>query len=360
MEAIVQNTASVASENNAFRSNIELQQNRYKILGSARDQRVRDGIYLSQNATKYTKDPEAYYPYVNPNKDTTPVVDQVKVDNPPIYQLDKKAYYNPTGEFRVIPSPYVGKTVPVNLGELQNTFPTEKNLQGLKTQLQAINMKENLDLNTVVEKGIYIPDPHAYYDPSVEDTSRVINDLKGKVAVMESDLNNNLRNNLNVDVGTVSVHQEVQNAFNKENEIKANLEKINYYTPVINNNGRSVELPVGYPIGEVVAVKQDKVMGAKEDVDVIEHKLEEAEEVQPEKKKDRNTVVEDNVTADSMSSVKTNTNKNVNLRKVGEERGKLLSTNKIQPSLSLSRVNTEVKTSEANKKFIENKNSSKK
>lgn len=355
MEAIVQNTASVASENNVYRSSIELQQNRYKILGSARDQRVRDGIYLNQNSlTKYAKDPEAYYPYADPNKDRTPVVEQVKFDNPPVYDKDKKAYYNPTGEFRVIPTPYVGKTVPVALGELQNSFPTEKNLQGLKSQLQAINMRENLDLNAIVQKGIYFPDPHAYYDPSLEDTSRAINDLKGKVATMESDLNNNLRNSLNVDVGTISVHQQVQNAFNKENEIKNNLEKINYYTPVVESNGRSIELPVGSPVAVVAVPKPDKVIGGKEDVDVIEHKLEEADEVKVDPaKKPRETVVEANVSADKVESitkskVESNANKgnNANLRK---EKGRVLSTNKVEVAKS------EVKNaSEAKKKMLEN------
>lgn len=360
MEAIVQNTANVASENNVYRSNIELQKNRYKIIGSALDQRVRDGVYLNQNSLqKYAKDPEAYYPYMDPNKDRTPVVEQVKFNNPPVYDKDKKAYYNPTGEFRVIPTPYVGKTVPVNLGELQNSFPTEKNLQGLKTQLQAINMAENLDVNAIVQKGIYFPDPHAYYDPSLEDTSRVIKDLKGKVASMESDLNNNLRNSINVQVGTVSLQQQVQNAFNKENEIKANLEMKNYYTPVVDSNGRSVELPVGTPVAPSVA-KQDKIIGGKEDVDVIEHKFEEAEEIKKDDVKPRKTVVEANVSAEKVSSVTTSNNtnskvaSNTNLRKLKEENGKVLSTNKIEEPKKNAKpiVKTEA-TSEAKKKMLE-------
>jgi hypothetical protein len=332
MEAIVQNTASVASENNAYRSNIELQQNRYKILGSARDQRVRDGIYLNQNSLKkYSKDPEAYYPYVDPNKEKIPIVDQVNFDNPAIYPLDKKAYYNPTGEFRVIPNPYMGKVVNVEMAELQNSFPTEKNLLGLKNQLKAISMRENLDLNAIIQKGIYYPDPRPYYDPSLEDTSRTVKDLQAKVASMESDLNNNLRNNLNVEIGTVTVQQQVQNAFNKENEIKANLEKQNYYTPVVDSNGRTIELPVGSPVAAVAVRNPLKVMGAKEDVDVIEHKFEDAEEVKKDNKAPRknNKVnlngkveAEEVVTGNSQ-----NNNKNSNLRKFN---GKILSNNRVK------------------------------
>lgn len=353
MEAIVQNTANVASENNAFRSNIELQKNRYKIIGSALDQRVRDGVYLNQNSLqKYTKDPEAYYPYVDPNKDRTPVVEQVRVDNPPVYALDKKAYYNPTGEFRVIPTPYIGKTVSVDMGELQNSFPTEKNLQGLRNQLKAISMRENLDINAIIQKGIYYPDPHAYYDPSLEDTSRTIKDLQGKVASMESDLNNNLRNSLNVEIGTITLHQQVQNAYNKENEIKANLEKKNYYTPVVDSNGRTIELPVGTPVAPVVQ-KQDKVVGSKEDVDVIEHKLEEAEEVKKDdvknsRKQEKRTLTSNDkvnlvkpntVEADEVSSSKNkSSSNNTNLRKVKIERGKVLSINRIPVSNTISQI----------------------
>lgn len=275
MSPIVQNTAQVMAENNSLLGDVDRNPGRYTILGSGYDSKhLTDKV----KGDKYARDPEAYYPYVDPNKNTIPQVEQVKMDRPPTHPTEKEAYYNPSAGYKIISPPKVGKEIPVVLNDLQNTFPSEKNLQSLKTQLKAIDVRENLDDSAITQKGIYYSDPKAYYDPTVKDTNETLSQLKNHINSMESSLNNAAKNNIEAKIGTVKGKYQVQNERNYEAEQRVKFSNENYYTPVRNHMGRDIEFPVGTKFNDNQEAKKN---GAPKEepvpVDVIEHTYEEAE-----------------------------------------------------------------------------------
>mmetsp|Transcript_23149 Transcript_23149/g.24087 ORF Transcript_23149/g.24087 Transcript_23149/m.24087 type:complete len:427 (+) Transcript_23149:1-1281(+) len=271
MEAIVQNTAYTAGMNQAYRGEVDKHPDRYQILGSV----YNESNFGKTSKNKYAKDPEAYYPYVDPTKHQTQTMDQTRMDRNPVYELDKKAYYNPTGLFKVVPNKKIGKEIPIVMGDLDTSFPTEKNLDNLKGQLNSIRQQDNMDLNTASMKGIYVKDPHAYYDPTIEDTVNTVKDIHSKIMNMEFSLNNDAGRRIQARIGTEKIHPQIQNQTNRDAEERNRIIGENYYTPLAKENGYTVELPVGNPIGK----KQRKppvVASEKIPAEEIEHHLEEA------------------------------------------------------------------------------------
>lgn len=269
----------MASLNDTWRSNVDLQLGRYNIIGSAKDKQIRNQIY-NVPKDKYARDPEAYYPYVSSeNEQNIAPVEQKKFDRPNVYSLDKKAYYNPTGQVFRGPVPNMGKSTPIVMGEIEDTFPTERNLNKLRMKLKAILTRENLSYNEVFEKGIYSKDSSAYYDTSLEDTVSEINDLKQKIIVMEKQLNENLRNDLKAEIKTEKVAQVVQNQINHDAEIKSKVMRENYVTPIDTINGNTTELNVGSKVNTSKPKGGLVVVTGKEEVDTIVHNLQEAEEL---------------------------------------------------------------------------------
>lgn len=257
-----------------------MQLGRYKIIGSAKDQKIRNEAY-NNNKTLYARDPEAYYPYVNSDNEgqSEPVV-QTRSNRPNVYDLDKKAYYNPTGVVYKGPLPNLGKAIPVVLADLEDTFPTERNLNKLRMKLQAILTRENLSMSDVFEKGIYNKDPSAYYDTSLEDTVSGIKSLKDKIVVMEQQLNDNLRNNLHADIQTTKIEQKIQNQVNHDSEIKNKVIKENYLNPIGERNGYTKEFNVGTKLASRSSNKpKTTVLTEKEEVDVVTHDYQDAQSV---------------------------------------------------------------------------------
>lgn len=173
----------------------------------------------------------------------------------------------------------MGKSIPIVMGEIEDTFPTERNLNKLRMKLKAILTRENLSYNEVFEKGIYSKDSSAYYDTSLEDTVSEIDDLKQKIIIMEKQLNENLRNDLKAEIKTEKVPQVVQNQINHDAEIKSKVMRENYVTPIDTVNGNTTELNVGSKVNTSQPKGGLVVVTGKQEVDTIVHNLQEAEEL---------------------------------------------------------------------------------
>jgi len=271
MEPIIQNTAYVMSLTRPM-SEVDKNQSRYSIIGDAKS-------YLQAEKAKkevYSRDKEAYYPYVDTNKPEkryeAPKLDRPKVTG------EAKSYYDPTGDYRVIPKFYPGKEVPIVVGDTRTTFPSETNLKSLKNQLKVINYSSNMDVDAIHEKGIYFPDPKAYYDPTEDDTHIKVTELNEKIKNMSSSLDTNMRNTLKADISVEKQRYEVQNMVNKEAE-EMLLKHKSIYTPIENRNGVTTEFPPGSNVGKNKNKrKAASVVGGKEEADVISHTYVEAEE----------------------------------------------------------------------------------
>ena len=280
MEAIVQNTAYVAEVQNAFKSNVDLHQSKYKILTGGSNEEL-----LNPPRVPYPKDKKAYYPCVDPAKavDNKESFYVPKFNPRSLYEKDKIAYYNPTGVFKVLPLPHpqIGTEVPIVLADLQDKFPSEQNLKSLQNQLEAIKTRDDIasNINEISEKGIYMGDPKPYYDPTVDDTKENVGHITGSIINMEKSLNNAIRNEITANLGTVKVHREIQHIENYHSEALDAKMKENYYTPVgKDSKGNNVEMPP-----KSVEFKNTQTppttYGPRVEVDVEEHKTEEAVEV---------------------------------------------------------------------------------
>jgi len=273
MEPVIQNTAYVTSLTRPM-SDVDKNQSRYSIIGDLKP-------YLEQEKVKkeiYKRDKEAYYPYVDTNK-PVPRYEAPKLNRPEV-SGEAKSYYDPTGDYRVIPKFYPGKDVPVIVGDTRETFASEVNLKGLKTKLKAIDYNSKVDIDAVHEKGIYFSDPKPYYDPTEEDTSSKVNELNDEIRIMSSSLDNNYRNDLKADISIEKQRYEVQNMVNKEAEEQYSKHQRNY-TPIENRNGITTEFPAGSNFGKNKKENKRKpatVVGSKEEADVVDHTYIDAEE----------------------------------------------------------------------------------
>jgi hypothetical protein len=272
MEPIVQNTAYVMSLTHPM-SAVDTNQSRYSVIGDTKAFHAEEAQIKKENI--YKRDPEAYYPYVDTNK-PVPRYEAPKLNRPNL-SGESKSYYDPTGDYRVIPKFYPGKEVPVVSGDTRTTFPTESNLKGLKNQLKAIDFGNRMDIEAIHEKGIYYSDPKPYYDPTEEDTSDRVKELGDKIQSMSSSLDFNMKNKLKADISLESQKYEVQNMVNKEAEEQL-LKHKRIYTPIGNINGITTEYAPGTNIGKNKNKRKPAtVMGSKEDADVVTHTYEEAD-----------------------------------------------------------------------------------
>jgi hypothetical protein len=273
MEPIVQNTAYVMSLTHPM-SAIDANQSRYSVIGDPKGFAQEEALLKKENI--YKRDPEAYYPYVDTNK-PVPRYEAPKLNRGNLTG-ESKSYYDPTGDYRVIPKFYPGKEVPVISGDTRTTFPTEANLKGLKQQMKVIDMGNKLDVESIKEKGIYYSDPKPYYDPTDEDTSEKVKEIGDKINSMSASLDFNMKNKLKADISYESNQNEVQNMVNKEAEEQL-LKHKTIYTPIGNTNGITTEYAPGTNVGKNKnRRKPATVMGSKEEADVVSHVLEEADE----------------------------------------------------------------------------------
>lgn len=273
MEPIVQNTAYVMSLTHPM-SAVDANQSRYNVIGDPKGFAQEEALLKKENI--YKRDPEAYYPYVDTNK-PVPRYEAPKLNRGNLTG-ESKSYYDPTGDYRVIPRFYPGKEVPVISGDTSATFPTEANLKGLKTQMKVIDMGNKLDFESINEKGIYYSDPKPYYDPTEEDTVEKVKDINDKINTMSASLDFNMKNKLKADISYESHQNEVQNMVNKEAEEQL-LKHKNIYTPIGNINGITTEYAPGTNVGKNKNKRKPAtVMGSKEEADVVTHVLEEADE----------------------------------------------------------------------------------
>lgn len=241
-EALVQNTVKRSNLLNSYRSNIDKNPSRYKVLGSIHN--TSDVVLTSKEL--YAKDPKAYYPFYDESRHPQVEVSPKSTPSrPDKYDKDKKPYYNPTGEFKIKPLPPMGKDTNVVLGDVNYTFPTEKNLQNLSNQLEALKLRNMIDLNESSIKGIYIPDPRPYYDPTIDDTEASKGAIISQMFEMGKDLENQKKHNVTANIGDVKFTPEVQNKENYDSEQKLKNVVENYYTEVVTKNGKNYELPVG-------------------------------------------------------------------------------------------------------------------
>jgi len=267
MEAIVQNTAKV-TELLKDRREIDLYPARYAILGSQHNR----ADVLKNSTEKYAKDPEPYFPYVDPNKQA-PKVEAPRLEKDATYQKDKRAYYNPTDIYRKIPQAKIGNVVPVEMKDLRDTFPSEQNLGFLTNKLRAIEIREN----SYPVKGIYQPDPRPYYDSSVDDTKSEVSQIVSNINEMKKNLVDAAKNTVAANVGNVKLQKKIQNQINYDAEARNYKQKKNYYTPVENQNGFNVELPVGSVSSSSKIVRQPMPQSSLESAEEVQHVFVEAE-----------------------------------------------------------------------------------
>lgn len=241
-EALVQNTVKRSNLLNSYRSNIDKNPSRYKVLGSIHN----TSSVVETSKELYAKDPKAYYPSFDPSRHPEVEVSPKSTPaRPEKYEKDKKPYYNPTGEFKIKPLPPMGKDTNVVLGDVNYTFPTEKNLQNLSNQLEALKLRNMIDLNEASMKGVYIPDPKPYYDPTIDDTEATKGAIIAQMFEIGKDLENQKKHNITANIGTEKYTPEVQNKDNYDSEQKLKNVAENYYTEVITKDGKNYELPVG-------------------------------------------------------------------------------------------------------------------
>ena len=278
MEAIVQNTAYTMDIVDNLRSNVDKFPTRYKILTSADNK-----DFTNPSTELYAKDKSAYYPFVNPDKGPTlaPKVDIPVYDRPPKYEKDQNAYYNPVGPFKIIPLVKIGTEVPIVLDTLKDKFPSQQNVKDLTQELKSIKARDDIaqDINAIYQKGIYLKDPKAYYDPTVEDTVETVNKITQTIDTMNKELNKNLKDEVTAQLGTIKIHPEVQNSMNAERETRSLMVKENYYTEVTKDkNGKTVELP---PTGQTNFPTPPKKLNISPavDADVVTHSYQDADDV---------------------------------------------------------------------------------
>ncbi len=154
-----------------YLNNIIQNPSRYKILSAAEN--MQNNIV----STIYDKDSKAYYGDVTQTKSApqtgytvTPKSADAysRYQNKVIYQKDQKPYYGNDRDFKVISNAPTDKlSIPIELKDVTNTFPNEKNIRALEQKLSQINTKESL--NSISLSGKYMKDPTAYYDPTLVD-----------------------------------------------------------------------------------------------------------------------------------------------------------------------------------------------
>lgn len=280
MEAIVQNTAKTIELVNG-KSEIDLYPSKFKILGSKQNADAIREVYNSTNGNSiYSKDPEAYYPYIDEAKQDKGFKEPVnKVEKQAaMYPLDKNPYYSPLGQYKVLPYETPGKSTPVTMSDLDKVAASPENLLYLKKQLSAINLRENLNAQEISSKGIYYGDSRPYYDPTIEDTITEVKDLQNKINDMEDNLKRKSENKLDLKFETFTIKPQVQNIQNYIAESKLTHFLQNYITPIQNYKGYDTEFPVGTLIPKTTP-KQPVTLGTKESADELSHSFVDAEEV---------------------------------------------------------------------------------
>jgi len=270
LEPIVQNTANVSKILGTYNSGIDLNRDRYTILRSAHlpDQ--------PPSTEVYKKDPQAYYPYENPNKEPPKADPSVKLNRGLTY-TDKKPYYSPTKDFYLLPLPKQGKVVGIDFEDLQNTFPTKENIDRLKNQLEAMRIKNNFDFQQYLNNpNIYISDPKPYYDTSKEDRDANVKILEDTIIRLQNELDESNKNQFGANVVNEKVTPQIQNRSNREAELHLQKQK-ELYTQVVIKDGKNHELP--HELSNFLPANKNTVTisGDKVDVDVITHDLQEAD-----------------------------------------------------------------------------------
>ena len=269
MEPIVKNTAYVSNILNTYRSEVDKNPERYNILGSSKN------VNIATSKDKYSKDPNAYYPYVDPQKDKTPYAGptNMRIEK----NGDHEPYYNPTGVYHVIQTPRIGKEIPIIMGDTQVTFPTETNVQKLHNQLEAIKLRQSFDLGTADSRGIYVKDPSPYYDPTREAEDETVKDIESNIVSMKENIEEGKKVTLVANIETKSYSPQVENSFNYNQELKMKKVKENYYTQIVRKDGRDVELANEVSQEQRRPPKEPLNTGIKIDVEEITHKLEDAD-----------------------------------------------------------------------------------
>ena len=234
-------------DQNIHQSDIEINPSRYILLsGNGPSPRI------EQTGTVYEKDPNAYYPYDNPNIQrtvSTPRVNpeaKMRYGSNSVYQLDQKPYYGSNGDYRVVyDMPQDKLAVPIEFGDLTRTHANESNIKKLETELNNLNQGENV--TNAALTGKYIKDSTAYYDPTLHEKIHKKIQLVQTIKEMKEAL---LHPNKPV-IQTVLEPKKygppkVQNFVNKNKEETNNFINRSYYYPIQKDkNGFDVAGPIG-------------------------------------------------------------------------------------------------------------------
>lgn len=246
-EYLTQNTGRYIIENNLAQSDIEVNPMRYALLNgkdAANDPLMKTGEV-------YSKDSQAYYPYVNPTSPTAsmPTISPAaksRYGNSNVYQYDQKPYYGPSEPYRVIVNaPKDQVAVPIEFGDLTKTHADEKNLSRLQRELSTIDAPEKY--SSLVNSGVYSADSKAYYDPTLPEKEAKKAELKTSIENMKEDL---LHPNIpNFQFEKVKASPKIQNYVNSNKEETNEFIANSYYYPV-KKDAKGYDLasqPVGNP-----------------------------------------------------------------------------------------------------------------
>jgi hypothetical protein len=232
-EFLTQNTANYIVKNNIAQTDLDVNPDRYILMNGHNA----ETDPLMKTGSLYEKDPNAYYPFVNPpqmgtaSMPVTPPEAISRYGNSNIYPLDQKPYYAPNGgEFRVIVDmPKDKLNVPINLGDLSLTHADDKNVRKLEAKLQDLTRPESL--NSVSMTGKYIPDAKAYYDPTAEEKTMNKIGLENTIVNMKADLLNPNMPKFQFD--TITSTPKVQNYQNKNKEETNEMIANSYHYPIV-------------------------------------------------------------------------------------------------------------------------------
>lgn len=239
MEAIVQNTVKVAELTNVMKSDLDKTPNRYQILGRA----LPPGKFSAPKFEIYGKDPDQYYPIVDPNQKPNLPPRGPTSRKPAPYVLDPWPYYTPIPG-RILNAPE-NKKVPIQMQDLTSTFPSPDNIRKMQQELSGIATKQAMEISDSTRRGIYYPDPRPYYDSSLADTKSRVDFLKNSIVNMANEVKNGLKVDHHISLKLEKVNPQYQNQINAQAESEAR-KQADIYTEVgKDQNNKDVELPIG-------------------------------------------------------------------------------------------------------------------
>lgn len=227
-EYLTQNTDRYIRENNLAQSDIEVNPMRYALLNG----KDRTNDPLMRNGEVYSKDSNAYYPYVK-EKNLFIGPPPPKRRNYPnsVYPLDQKPYYGPSDPYRLILNmPKDRVAVPIQLGDLTKTHASETNLKRMENELAMMDAPEPwVNIN---KSGTYLRDPKPYYDPTVPEKEMYKTKLKESIENMREDLLHPNLPDLSKSFKRINASPMIQNYVNSNKEETNELIANSYYYPI--------------------------------------------------------------------------------------------------------------------------------